>query len=97
MPALMLLVVISSGFGFSRNRRMLPSRVGLDQAVGGRVVDRRQHDRRPGLPLAVQADDRRRDRSAVSTSPLKTTTDSVSLSPAYLIAPAVPSGAGSTT
>ena len=25
MPALMLLVVISSGFGFSRNRGMLPS------------------------------------------------------------------------
>ncbi len=28
--------------------------VGLDQAVGGRVVDRRQHDRRLGLARAVQ-------------------------------------------
>jgi hypothetical protein len=32
----------------------LPSRVGLHQAVGARVLDRRQHDRRLGLPLAVQ-------------------------------------------
>ena len=59
MPALIVLQVISSGFGFSRKRRMLPSRVGLDQAVGGRVVDRRQHDRRLRLALAVQRDDGR--------------------------------------
>ena len=58
MPALIVLQVISSGFGFSRKRRMLPSRVGLDQPVRGRVVDRRQHDRRPRLALAVQPDDR---------------------------------------
>ena len=33
---------------------MLPSRVGLDQAVGARVLDRRQDDRRLRLALAVQ-------------------------------------------
>ena len=33
---------------------MLPVRVGLDQPVGARIVDRRQHDRRLGLALAVQ-------------------------------------------
>ena len=59
MPALMLLVVISSGFGFSRKRRMLPVRVGIDQPVRRRVVDRRQHDRRARLALAMQADDAR--------------------------------------
>ena len=54
MPALIVLQVISSSPGFSRNRLMLPSRVGLDQAVGARVVDRRQDDRRLRLALAVQ-------------------------------------------
>ena len=54
MPALIVLQVISSSPGFSRKRRTLPSRVGLDQAVGARILDRRQHDRRLGLPLAVQ-------------------------------------------
>ena len=57
MPALIVSQVISSAFGFSRNRRMLPSRVGFDEAVGGRVVDRRQHDRRLRLALAMQRDD----------------------------------------
>ena len=96
MPALMLLVVISSGFGFSRNRRMLPSPVGLDQAVGAGVVDRRQHDRRPRLRSRCSPITAGRSIS-VSTSPLKTTTESVTPWAAYLIAPPVPSGAGSTT
>ena len=34
-------------------------RVGFHEAVGRRVVDRRQDDRRPGFALAVQADDGR--------------------------------------
>ena len=34
---------------------MLPRAIGLDQPVGPRVVDRRQHDRRLGLALAVEA------------------------------------------
>ena len=33
MPALIVSQVISSAFGFSRNRWMLPSRVGFDQPV----------------------------------------------------------------
>ena len=82
MPALIVSQVISSGFGFSRKRLDVAVGVGLDEAVGGRVLDRRQHDRRLGLPLAVEPDARRRDRPCVSTSPLKTTTDSCSDSPA---------------
>ena len=33
--------------------------IGFDQPVGRRILDRRQDDGRAGLPLAVQADDRR--------------------------------------
>ena len=58
MPALIVSQVISSAFGFSRKRWMLPLRVGLDQPVGARVLDRRQHDGRLRLALAVQRDDR---------------------------------------
>ena len=54
MPALMVLQVISSSPGFSRNRPTLPSASGLDQTVGARVVDRRQHDRRLRLALPMQ-------------------------------------------
>jgi hypothetical protein len=55
--------------------------LGLDEAVGLRVLDRREHDRRLGLALAVEPDDGPRS-IWVSTSPLNTTTDSVSDSPA---------------
>ena len=58
MPALIVSQVISSGFGFSRKRRDVALGVGLDQAVGRRVVDRRQHDRGLRLALAVQRDHR---------------------------------------
>ena len=54
MPALIVSQVISSGLGFSRKRRTPSVRFGLDQAVGGGVVDRRQHDRGLRLALAVQ-------------------------------------------
>ena len=57
MPALIVSQVISSGFGFSRKRRDAAVGLGLDQAVGRRIVDRRQHDRRLGLALAMQRDD----------------------------------------
>ena len=97
MPALIRLVVISSGFGFSRKRRMLPLRVGFDQPVGARVLHRRQHDGGAGLPLAVQPDDGaevdlgqhvavEHDDRVVEARRL-----------ANLMPPAVPSGAGSTT
>ncbi len=59
MPALIVSHVISSGFGFSRKRRMFAVGVGFDQPVRAGILDRRQHDGRPGLPLAVQRDDRR--------------------------------------
>ena len=54
MPALIVLQVISSSPGFSRKRGTLPLAVGLDQAVGARVLDRRQDDGRLRLALAVQ-------------------------------------------
>ena len=57
MPALIVLQVISSSPGFSRKRWMLLDGVGLDQPVGARILDRRQHDRRLRLALAVQAQD----------------------------------------
>ena len=64
MPALIVLQVISSGFGFSRKRRMLLGGVGLDEAVGGRVVDRRQHDGGPRAAAAMKVDERRANRPA---------------------------------
>ena len=57
MPALIVLQVISSSFGFSRKRRMLLCGVGLDQAVGGRIVDRRQHDGRARAAAAMKIDE----------------------------------------
>ena len=57
MPALIVLQVISSAFGFSRKRRILLGRVGLDEAVGGRVVDRRQHDGGARAAVAMKIDE----------------------------------------
>ena len=96
MPALMCVRRDFLGLGLLDESLDVALPVGLHQPVRGRVVDWREHDRGAGLALAVQADHRARS-ICVITSPLNTTTDSVSLSPAYLIAPAVPSGAGSTT
>ena len=96
MPALIVLQVISLSLGFSRKLADVALRVGLDQAVGARVVDRREHDRRRALRSRWSFRTALRS-TCVSTSPLKTTTDSVSWSPAYRIAPPVPSGIGSTT
>ena len=59
MPALIVLQVISSSPGFSRKRLDVAVLVGLDQPVGARVVDRREHDRRLGLALAMEPEHRR--------------------------------------
>ena len=97
MPALMLLVVISSRLRLLEEppdvaRRASvstsPYAVGLSTGVST-IVARAWRSRCSRMTAARSI--------CVSTSPLNTTTDSVSLSPAYLMAPAVPSGAGSTT
>ena len=54
MPALIVLQVISSSPGFSRNRRMLPVGIRFDEPVGARVLDRGQDDGRLRLALAVE-------------------------------------------
>ena len=58
MPALIVSQVISSAFGFSRKRRTLPCASVSTRPYARRVVDRREHDRRLRLALAVQRDDR---------------------------------------
>ena len=96
MPALIVSQVISSGFGFSRNRWMLPAASvstrpyadGLSTGVST-IVALALRSRCSAITAARS--------TSVSTSPLNTTTDSRSDSPAYRTAPAVPSGAGSTT
>jgi len=96
MPALIVLQVISSSPGFSRKRLMFP-RASVSTSPYARGLS-------TGVSTIVALAFRSRcscstaARSTwVSTSPLKTTTDSVSESPAYRIAPPVPSGIGSTT
>ena len=54
MPALIVLQVISSLAGLLEEALDVALGVGLDQAVGARILDRREHDRRLGFPLAVQ-------------------------------------------
>ena len=58
MPALIVLQVISSARLLEEPLDVAVG-VGLDQAVGARVLDRRQDDRRLGLALAVQPEHRR--------------------------------------
>ena len=58
MPALIVSQVISSGLGLLEEPADVPVRVGLDQPVRRRVVDRRQHDGGLGPTLPVQAQDR---------------------------------------
>ena len=54
MPALIVLQVISSVARLLEEPLDVAVGVGLDQAVGARVLDRGQDDRRLGLPLAVE-------------------------------------------
>ena len=58
MPALIVSQVISCGLRLLEKPPDVRVRVGLDQAVGAGVVDRRQHDGGLGAALAVQGDDR---------------------------------------
>ena len=54
MPALMVLQVISSSSRLLEESPDVAVGVGLDQAVGAWILDRRQHDGGLGLALAVQ-------------------------------------------
>ena len=96
MPALIVLQVISSGFGFSRNRRMLLVRIRLHQPVRRRVFHRRQDDRRARPPVAMKIDeasqiDLRQHVAVEDHDGVRTPWA------AYRTPPAVPSGVGSTT
>ncbi len=98
MPALMVLRRISSADGFSRKRQDVALGVGLDEPVGGGILDRRQDDASPWRVRSRWSAMRAGRSTYVNTSPLKTTTGSLWSSPAAnLIAPPVPSGFGSTT